>query len=201
MWFTIPYYKYCEYAKLSQPSTESFMSPGNSENFWKYKIVCQELHTDYSSHTLLKHVVNKFYEFLGSQDDLDAKEIEYQVMTMDMIHFKIVMKALKVVHLILYGCVIYLLLVVVPIYLLKLLKYFLSRFLLIVFFVFIVDALLKIQYDINIDLIKIFNFSTYVNNPYINSMLDTFKYIGRVMRIIEITNEQKKQCIQKTMKE
>ena len=172
MGYTLVFYKYCE----NSLKTGKFLVTENKNEL--YSNLCKELYTDYSNHILLKQTINKFYDILISQTKLDVSEIEFYVNSVDLSTLRLMMKVLKIVHLALYGSVLYIAIVILPIYSIKLLKYILSKILFIIFIIFILDALLKIHFDINIDVFQFFDKSFYMNNLYFSKFYSIISYFA-----------------------
>jgi hypothetical protein len=171
MTYTLSFYKYCELSTKEQDS-QNANDP--------YRILCNEVYTNYSNHTLLKQTINNLYELVLSQTKLDKEEIETSIKKVDVVSLRFMMKLLKIVHFTLYGCLLYFLIVILPELLMKLIKYIVTKVLFIVFFVFILDALFKIYFDINIDVLRFFDKSYYMEMSFVVHVIDLFKFFYRL---------------------
>jgi hypothetical protein len=130
---------------------------------------------------VLKQTINKFYEFLITQTKLESSESESVIRTFDISSLRMMMKVLKIVHFILYSSFLYLAIVILPIFVVNIMKYVLSKVLFVAFLAFILDALLKIYFDINIDIIRFFDTNYYLGLPLIVQIIDFFKFLMRII--------------------
>lgn len=175
MTYTLSFYKYCE---ISSKEQVNYLESENGID--PYKNLCKEVYTDYSNHTLLKQTINKLYEFVLTQNILEKREIEISIKKMDVVTLRFMMKLLKIVHFSLYGCLLYLIIVILPDMLMRFIKYLLTKVLFVVFVVFILDALFKIYFDINIDVLRFFDKSYYMEMSVVVHMIDIIKFFYRL---------------------
>ena len=170
MGYTLVYYKYCDYSL----NTGNYFVMENKTVL--YSELCKEMYRDYSNHTLLKKTLNKFYEVFKSAN-IDEKELEYSINNIEFNYLKNLMRILKFIHLIVYGVVIYLLIVIFPIYFLQITKYVMSKFLFVIFITFIIDAVAKIFFDVNLDFLQIFESNFYLNSKVFIYFSDIYGYL------------------------
>ena len=159
MQYTYVYYSYCEYSQR----TGKYLNLKLEESVEIYTELCKDMYRDYSKHTLLKRIINIFYEFLKT-DKVDIKDLERIIKEIDYDKLKNLMKILKIIHLLLYGVATYVLLVKFPIYFIKLTKFVLKKILLILFIILLMDAGSKILFNIDIDILQILNPDFYLNS-------------------------------------
>ena len=138
---------------------------------------------DYSNHTLLKKTINKFYDFLVYQTNMDENDINLNIKKVEIPSLRMMMKLLKIVHITLYGSFLYFLIVILPLYSIKLIKYLLSKMLFVIFIMFLFDALLKIYFDMNVDLIKFLDKNFYLDNPTFMGIINIISLVTNYFSI------------------
>ena len=169
------YFKYCE------NSLKSFRVSDKSDDL--YIGMCKEMYMDYSNHTLLKKTINKFYDFLVYQTNMDENDINLNIKKVEIPSLRMMMKLLKIVHITLYGSFLYFLIVILPLYSIKLIKYLLSKMLFVIFIMFLFDALLKIYFDMNVDLIKFLDKNFYLDNPTFMGIINIISLVTNYFSI------------------
>ena len=174
MQYTHVYFRYCDYSL----KTENYLV--SQDKVPLYSALCKEMYRDYSNHTLLKTTINLFYD-LFKENHIDTREFEYMINSIDYYSLKNYLKVLKLIHFFIYGIILYLLVLKFPIYFIKIVKYFLSKILLIVFFFVIIDAAAKIFLDIDIDFLQVFHPNFYSNSKIYLTITSVFGFLKNII--------------------
>ena len=174
----------------SKNSTEMFSDEKLMKKKLKFVNLCNEFHSDYSTHKLMKNTLqildNFVYSFNNeSFSELDEESIKDYIQKMDMNSFKFTIYATKFIHIFMYSIIIYVLIVSVPHILAQLVLFFVNRLLYTIFFILLAEAILKICFQVDTDIVTIIFGNDKVDLlsiPYIKQIIENLSHPLKLLK-------------------
>jgi hypothetical protein len=160
--YTLPYYRFCNYAKLKNDLIIV-------ETKQIYSDLCNSTFKEYSNHSIMKYSINSIYSLI-SKTELSNEEREDLA---NFVHNTPISKMrkdlyiLKFVFLSFYLIMLYYLVLKLPRILINILLFFIDKLLVFIFFIRVVEVLLNMYMDINLDLIEVYKWLyNYIHIPF-----------------------------------
>jgi hypothetical protein len=163
----------------------------NSKNFNSIKLqnlenLCKESMIDYNSHYLMSISLERLNEVILSKDILDPETFHNYLSNIDIINVKLSLLVLKLIYIAIYLTIVYLLIVMIPNFVIQICLSLFNKLLMFMFIILLVESVLKIYFQINIDLVSWLNKSLYLQYADYFPM----DYILRLFRFIaELINK------------
>jgi hypothetical protein len=175
IYYTSNYYNYCRYGKI----TNDYLV----EDEWQdiYKDLCSSIYKDYSGHTIMNYSLFSIYSLItdGHLNPYQIEKLRKKMGRTNYYSLKIEFKILQIIHILFYFIVLYFLVVAIPKKIIYLLLYFIDKVLFIIMFVFMLEGVVNIYFDINIDILNYIKFAyTYLPIGYI------YTYIRQIIGLI-----------------
>jgi hypothetical protein len=167
----------------------------NEKLLWKklkFVNLCNEFHSDYSTHKLMKNTLHILHNFVYSFNtesfsELDEESIKDYIQKMDLNSFKFTIYATKFIHIFMYSIIIYVLIVSIPHILAQLVLFFVNRILYTIFFILLVEAILKICFQVDTDIVTIIFGNERVDLlsiPYIKQIIESLSHPLKLLKAI-----------------
>jgi hypothetical protein len=142
--------------------------------------LCKESQVDYESHLLMSMSIDRLNEFILAKDVLDPETLDSYIRSVDVTNLKLSLLFLKFIYIALYVSMLYLIIIVIPNYLLQFALSLLNKILMLIFFLLFIESVMKIYFQLNTDLISFINRCLYLQ--YVEYF--PVDYIVRFYRLI-----------------
>jgi hypothetical protein len=124
--------------------------------------LCKESQVDYESHFLMSMSIDRLNELILLRETLDPETLNTYLKSVDVTNLKLSLLFLKFIYIALYVGLLYIIIIVVPNFLLQFMLGLFNKALMLVFFLLFVESVLKIYFQVNTDLISFVNKSLYL---------------------------------------
>lgn len=184
----IDYYSYC---KLSQYKEELFTKNVNSQEF---RNLCKETFKDFSDHIFLKYSFNLIYQIIKPEYSFQQMSEEEASLIIEKIehtylgNLKTNMKFFKFTNFIFYIVNLYIIFIILPEFLTRLIIFILNKCLFVLFLFFVVEGFLNFYTNIKINTVNwISTFIGYMPITLINyvfrNIWDIISYLRNYLKI------------------
>jgi len=184
----IDYYSYC---KLSEIKEELFTKSINSKEFGK---LCKETFKDFSDHIFLKYSFNMIYQIIKPDyifEQMNEKEANTIIETIDQTYLgnlKTNMKFFKFTNFVFYIVNLYIIFIILPEFLTRIMIFILNKCLFVLFLFFVIEGFLNFYTNIKINTVKLIStFIGYMPITLINYLFknawDVISYLRNYMKL------------------
>jgi hypothetical protein len=152
------------------------------ENFEK---LCNDTSIDYKTHFIMKHSIDKINSFTLKLDMLNENEYCDYVKSTDITNLKLSLLLLKFIYISLYVMILYIGILIIPNYIAQLAISLFNKILFLCFIIFLCEAVLKIYFNLDTDLITYFDkklYLKYVDYLPFETIYKIFKYISQLIK-------------------
>jgi hypothetical protein len=146
--------------------------------------LCKETIVDYESHVLMSMSLDKLNEAILSKEILDPDTLQQYLNSVDLINLKLSLLFLKFIYIALYVGLLYILIVIVPNYLMQVILSLFNKLLMLVFIGLFVESVLRIYFQFNTDLVSFINKTLYLEYADYFPMGYFIRLIKYVMELV-----------------
>lgn len=189
------FYQICKISVLDEKTLDNlFTREGEIEQIKKaekIKALCKDFYVDYSNHTLMKNTLGKLDDMIYNED-YRSEDLEYNsifIKTLNSNNVKLSLLLMKLVHIVLYGLIMYLITFTFPNLTVQIITFIFNKLLFIVFLAIIIEAILKFYTPFSLDIFGFFskdNNFNFLEIYFVKKAMVLFKNIVEILRIQNI---------------